>query len=106
MQSVTYEQEFQVSQRVVLRNGDVFRATGGPYYVTVDSATGKRRKVSMAARGPFVFMRLASRRRRKWIEAFSKADGCFCVLAVTNRKSVAPGIIVPRPYRVTRKVRS
>jgi hypothetical protein len=91
---------------VVLQHGDIFRAKDGPYYLAEPAGGGKRVRVSMAAKGPFVFLRLAKYRSRAWIEAFSKRDGGFAALAITKRRSPAPGIIVARPYRVTGKVRS
>lgn len=103
--AVTYCDEYRVSERVVLRHGDVFRAKDGPYYLAESANGGRRVRVSMAARGPFVFLRLATLRGRSWIEAMSKREGGFCALAITKRRSVAPGIIVARPYRVTGKVR-
>ncbi len=102
---VLYEEEYRVSERVVLRHGDVFRAKEGPYYLAAGADGARRVRVSMAAKGPFVFLRLAKLRKKAWIEAFSKRAGCFCALSITKRRSPAPGIIVPRPYRVTGKVR-
>lgn len=101
--SVTYLDEMHVSPRVTLRAGDVFRATGGPYYRHRNDA-GQWVKTAMHERGPFVFLRLAQLGRRAWIEAFAcKARHCV-VLPITARRAAVPGL-VPRPYRVTGKVR-
>jgi len=100
--SVTYLDELHVSPRVTLRAGDVFRATGGPYYRHRNEA-GQWVKTAMHERGPFVFLRLAQLGRRAWIEAFAcKARHCV-VLPITARRAAVPGL-VPRPYRVTGKV--
>lgn len=101
--AVNYLDELHVSPRVTLRAGDVFRATGGPYYRHRNDA-GQWVKTAMHERGPFVFMRLAQMGRRAWIEAFAcKARHCV-VLPITPRRAAVPGL-VPRPYRVTGKVR-
>jgi hypothetical protein len=95
---------YRVSERVLLEPGDQFRVTGGPYYV-VRLDGGERKKVSMAARGPFTFVEYEERRGRKWIVAYSNRDGGFSVLPLTRRKSILPGGVVARPYRVTSKIR-
>lgn len=100
---ITYKDEYRVSERVTLEPGDMFRAKGGPYYVTRDD-TGKRVRLPMAARGPFRFIRLAEYRRRRWIEAYSTRDGGHVVLSLSTRRSVMPGLIVARPYVVVGKV--
>jgi hypothetical protein len=96
-----------VSEKITLREGDLFRAKGGPYYVSRDEKGGKRR-VSMAARGPFRFRRLCEDGKRKWIEAWSMKEGSIAILCLSGRKSVLPGSLIPRPYyvsgRVTRKM--
>lgn len=100
---INYKDEYRVSERVTLEPGDLFRATGGPYYLTRDEA-GKRVKIPMAAKGPFRFIRLAEYRRRRWIEAYSTRDGGHVVLSLSARRSVMPGLIVARPYKITGKV--
>lgn len=101
--AVIYLDELRVSPRVTLRAGDVFRATGGPYYRHRNDA-GQWVKTAMHERGPFVFARLAQAGRRQWIEAFACKTRHFVVLAITPRRATVPGL-VPRPYRVTGKVR-
>lgn len=96
--------EYAVSDRVTIAKGDVFKARGGPYYVSTDSL-GRKTRVSMAARGPFVFVRLVDSGRRRWIEAVSTKDGTAAVLALTRRRSILPGSLVPRPYVVVGKAR-
>ena len=101
--SVAYLDELHVSPRVTLRAGDVFRATGGPYYRHRNEA-GQWVKTAMHERGPFVFHRLAQLGRRAWIEAFACKTRQCVVLPITARRATVPGL-VPRPYRVTGKVR-
>lgn len=96
---------YQVSERVVLRAGDVFRANGGPYYVTKDE-TGKKVKSSMAAKGPFRFHSYYERGRKKWIQAYSTKDGGFVVLPLTRWRTVDLINFVNRPYKILGKKRN
>jgi hypothetical protein len=98
----TYTNRLELPGGLVLEPGDAFRATGGPYYVK--QTAGGRQRESLAARGPFVFHRAGTYRRRSWIEAWSAKDAAFVVLALTARRSILPGSIVARPYRVTKKL--
>lgn len=103
MTTVEYT-EYQVSERVVLRPGDVFRANGGPYYVLRDE-NGKKVKSSMAAKGPFTFHMYCERGRRKWIVAYSKKEGGFATLPLTKwRTCDLPGF-VNKPYNILGKKR-
>lgn len=104
MKRITASDEYRVSQRVVVKAGDTFRAKGGPYYVTLDSA-GRKSRTSMAARGPFRFVRHCIAGRQEWIEATSKRDGGTVILALTRRRSVLPGSLIARPYRIVGLVR-
>ena len=97
--------EYRVSERVKLAPGDLFRATGGPYYVLRDE-TGKRIKSSMAAKGPFRFHSYNERGRKKWIVAFSKKEGGYVALPLTRWKTVDLDNFVNRPYKVTSKMRA
>lgn len=103
MSRIQCSEEYNVSERVTLRSGDIFRAKGGPYYVKRD-AKGNKVRMSMAARGPFRFMRLCEQGTRKWIEAVSMKDGTAAVLSLTKRRSVLPGALIPRPYVIVGKV--
>lgn len=95
---------YQVSARVKLEPGDMFRVTGGPYYLLRDE-TGKRVKSSMAAKGPFRFHSYNERGRKKWIVAFSKKEGGYVALPLTRWKTVDLDNFVNRPYKVTSKMR-
>lgn len=96
--------EYQVSVRVVLRSGDVFRANGGPYYVIHDE-TGKKVKSSMAHKGPFRFRAYCERGRKKWIEASSIKEGGFVVLPLTKWRTIDLPNFVNRPYKILGKKR-
>lgn len=89
------EDEYQVSARVVLRPGDSFRASGGPYWKSSDG-----QKISLRSQGPYRFVALGRRGKLAWIECFDKS-GCFAVLHVEGSRRKIDGAIVPRPYRVT-----
>lgn len=98
--SVEYFDEYRVSQRVVLRPGDLFRAKGGPYW---KSATGE--KLSLTPKGPFKFIRLCRRGETEWIESLDKS-GAFCPLHLSGRRKRIDSRLVTRPYVVTGKKRS
>jgi hypothetical protein len=103
MREILVHDEYVVSERVTLRAGDIFRAKGGPYYVKRDSK-GNKVRMSMAARGPFRFMRVCEEGDRKWIEAVSMKDGTAAVISLTKRRSIMPGSLIPRPYVILGKV--
>jgi hypothetical protein len=97
----TIENEYRVSTRVVLHPGDRFRVSGGPYYRL---ASGE--KIPMAARGVMTFRRALRTGRggkRVLIEA-SAGEGTVILHIEGSRRSPVPGL-VPRPYRITRKLR-
>jgi hypothetical protein len=96
--------EYQVSARVTLRKGDLFRATGGPYYIVRDE-TGKKIKSSMAAKGPFRFVSYCERGRRKWIVAYSTKEGGYTTLPLTRWRTVDLDNFVNRPYKILGKKR-
>ena len=100
MSEIHYVDELAVSPRVTLRRGDGFKVTGGPRWVTVRN--GKRYFEPIGERGTFTFDRVAAQGRRRWIEAYRHGGG-HVVLMLTSWKSPVPGI-VPRPYRVTRRL--
>lgn len=101
----TIEQtSYQVSQRVRLEPGDLFRARGGPYYAQRDD-NGKRTRMSMAAKGPFRFISYSVRGRKKWINAYSIKEGGFVALPLTRWKTIDLPNFVNRPYRIVSKMR-
>lgn len=93
-----FSTEYRVSQRVVLRVGDKFRAKGGPYW---KNSEGQKEKYG--ATGPFIFQRHCKRGSREWIEALDKT-GQFAVLHIKGRRPASAGL-VPRPYTIIGKTR-
>lgn len=90
---------YRVSERVVLSAGDVFRASGGPYWKGSDGTA-----ISLKAYGPYRFIAHCKRGAVEWIEAKDK-EGSYCVLHVAGRRRKIDGAIVTRPYRVIGKKR-
>ncbi len=92
------ETSYRVSERVILTPGDQFRVAAGPYY-RLDS--GER--VPLAARGTMTFVACHRRGQRVVIEARDGA-GTVMLHVAGRRRSPVPGM-VPRPYRIVRKLR-
>lgn len=92
------ETSYRVSERVVLTPGDQFRVAAGPYY-RLDS--GER--VPLAARGTMTFVACHRRGQRVTVEARDGA-GTVILHVAGRRRSPVPGL-VPRPYRIVRKLR-
>lgn len=89
---------YRISPRVVVMPGDRFRVAGGPYY-----RCGDGRKIPLASRGTFRLVEVIRHRRRVHLLAHG-AEG-FCLLHVEGRRrSPVPGL-VPRVYRVTKRVK-
>lgn len=99
MSKIVTSTEYQVSDRVVLREGDRFKANGGPYWKSPDGT-----KHPLAAKGPFTFLLHCKKRGTEWIEACDK-EGNHCVLHIAGRRRRIDGCLVPRPYTVTGKKR-
>ncbi len=90
---------YQLSQRITLRTGVRFRATGGPLFQLSNGTT-----VSLAAKGPFTFRAYCKQDGYEWIEALDR-DRCFVPLHIAGtRRQIAPQI-VPRPYRIRSTIR-
>lgn len=96
--------EYRVSERVTLTKGDLFRATGGPYY-TMRGEDGKKIKSAMSAKGPFRFISYNERGRKKWIVAWSVKENAHAVLPLTKWKTCDLPGFVNRPYKITSKMR-
>ena len=90
---------YRISPRVVLEPGDRFRVTAGPYYRCHDGT-----KVPLAARGTFRLVEVIRYRARVHLLAHG-AEGWTLLHVEGRRRSPVPGL-VPRPYRITRKVKS
>jgi len=91
------ELEYRFGPRSILRPGDRFRTSGGPYY------EGSRR-IAMTAKGPFTFKRFCWNGDGEWIEALDR-DGARCVLRLTAGPDLGCRL-VNRPYVVTSKIRT
>lgn len=91
--------EYRVSERVVLRPGDQFRVTAGPYWRGRDGS-----RIPMAERGVMTFVRVVHQGTIVLIEA--RCDGSYCVLHVAGRRRnrVDPALVC-RPYRIKGRVR-
>ena len=94
--------EYQVSDRVTLTPGTVFRATGGPFFKAKDGT-----KISMKSRGPYRFIRHEKKGRKEQIICFDGDNG-YAVLPLSKFKNSAHKFFgsryVNRPYRVTGRV--
>ena len=91
--------EYRLSERVTIKAGDRFRASGGPYWKSFDGT-----KHSLSAKGPFTFLLHCKRNSVEWIEARDK-DGNHAVLHIAGRRKKIDGCLVPRPYTVLGKKR-
>ena len=91
--------EYRVSERVVLRPGDRFRVTAGPYWRGQDGS-----RIPMAERGVLTFLRAIRRGAVVLIEA--RGEGGCCVLHVAGRRRnrIDPAFVC-RPYRIKGRVR-
>jgi hypothetical protein len=90
---------YRISARVVLEPGDRFKVAGGPYYRTADG-----RKIPLAARGTFRLVEVIRHRARVHLLAHG-AEGWTLLHVEGRRRSPVPGL-VPRPYRVTKRVKT
>lgn len=95
----SYENEYRVSERVVLQPGDQFRVSGGPYW-RLDGG----QKVPMATRGVCTFRRAIRRGRVVCLEAASN-DGAVILHVEGRRRNRLMPALVCRPYTVKSKVR-
>jgi hypothetical protein len=91
--------EYRVSDRVVLRPGDRFRVTAGPYWRGRDGS-----RIPMAERGVMTFVRGIRRGAVVLIEA--RGEGGWCVLHVAGRRrNRVDSSLVCRPYRIKGRLR-
>lgn len=94
----TTEPSYRVSERVVLRPGDRFRISGGPYYRT---AEGER--IPLAVRGVVRLRRVLRCGRRVLLEV-TAGEGTAILHVEGRRRSPVEGL-VPRPYKIRRKLK-
>jgi hypothetical protein len=91
--------EFRVSPRVLLRKGDKFRVSGGPY---LRGAAGE--KISMAYRGVCTFLRAERVGSRIHIHATNKDGSVLLHVAGRRRNEYMPDLVC-RPYKIKGRVR-
>lgn len=91
---------YRVSERVVLRKGTRFRATGGPLFRL---ASGE--EVKLGAKGPFTFLSYTKRGSAEVIEALDK-DGAFVPMHIKGRRRKVTAEIVTKPYRIGSVIRN
>jgi len=90
---------YRVSERVVLRKGTRFRATGGPLF---RMANGE--EVKLGAKGPFTFLAYTKRGSAEVIEALDR-DGAFVPMHIRGRRRKVTAEIVTQPYRIKGTIR-
>jgi hypothetical protein len=91
--------EYQVSPRVILRAGDQFRVSGGPYWKMPDGS-----KLSMAARGICRFVKATRQGQKVYIEAIAK-EGAVLLHVAGKRKNKLMPEMVCRPYKIKGKTK-
>lgn len=94
------ETEYRVSPRVVLRAGDRFQVSGGPYYRT---ASGE--KIPMAVRGACRLVAVYRDRSRVYLLVSARDGMAVLHVAGRRRNRMIPGLVC-RPYVVKRKIRN
>lgn len=99
MPTLVRTDSYRVSERVVLRKGTRFRATGGPLFRL---ANGE--EVKLGAKGPFTFLAHTKRGSCEVIEALDK-DGAFVPMHIKGIRRKVTGEIVTKPYRIKGTVR-
>lgn len=95
-----YSEEFRVSERVLIRKGDKFKAAGGPYW-----RLSSGEKIPLVSKGPYTFHRHCRRGKTEWVECLDKF-GAFAVLHLAGRRHRIDTSLVTRPYRITGRKRS
>jgi hypothetical protein len=94
--------EFRVSARIVLRPGDRFRASGGPYYEAREP-DGTVTRSRMRDSGPFTFVGWYERDGRTFLKAYSPEGFTVLNLGSEYRNPDLPAY-VKAPYRNIRRV--
>lgn len=91
--------ELRISPRVVLRPGDSFRVSGGPYWRT---AGGE--KIPLAVRGVCRLVAICRDRRRTYLVAHAR-DGIAVLHIEGRRRNRLMPELVCRPYKIRGKIR-
>lgn len=92
--------EHRISPRVVLRPGDRFQVSGGPYY-----RTSSGEKIPMAVRGACRLVAVYRERSRVYLLASARDGMAVLHVAGRRRNRMIPGLVC-RPYVVKRKIRN
>lgn len=91
------EESIVLGPRTVLRRGDLFRASGGPYFVTRSGDT-----VYMGDRGVYRFVGVVVQGVRRWLQG-ETADGATRLVYIgPRRRSTRTGVIYV-PHKISRK---
>lgn len=91
---------YQVSSRVMLRPGDRFRVSGGPYWRT---AAGER--IPLSVRGACRLVSVYRERRRVWLLVQAR-DGMAILHVEGRRRNRMMPELVCRPYKIRGKIRA
>lgn len=96
------EPEYRVSDRVVLRPGDRFRVSGGPYYRLADGT-----KIPLAVRGVVTLRQVirTGRGGQRVLLEVQCGEGTAILHVSGSRRSPVEGV-VPRPYKIRGKLRA
>jgi hypothetical protein len=99
--------EYRFGKRGILRAGDLFRASGGPFFRGTDGR-GEKLRHSLARPGLYRFLSYIVSRQRGWINAFHLERHSYETLYVTGRTFRSPTIagVVNRPYRIRTVMRN
>jgi len=91
-----------VSQRIVLKPGDRFRASGGPYYES-KGPDGTLVRQKMRDSNPFVYLGWYTKNGRTYLEARSSEGFTVLCLSPTHRHPDLPSL-VKAPFTNIRRV--
>ena len=91
--------EYQVSPRVVLKPGDRFRVSGGPYW-----KTGSGEKLPMATRGVCRFVSAIRRGKLEFLIATSGEGTVVLHVAGRRRNAMMPEMVC-RPYVIKSRLK-
>jgi hypothetical protein len=94
--------DFRVSQRIVLKPGDRFRASGGPYYES-KGPDGTIIRQKMRDSNPFVYLGWYTKNGRTYLEACSPEGFTVLCLSPTHRHPDLPSL-VKAPFTNIRRV--
>jgi hypothetical protein len=91
------EESVVLGPKTTLRRGDLFRASGGPYYVTRGGET-----IYMGDRGIYRFVGVVVQGVRRWIQGQTNDGAMRLVYIGPRRRSTRTGVVYV-PHKITRK---